>query len=159
MTSSLMFYDEYPRETDSLEDLGSLGDSLGDGGGGGRQLGDLVAQRVDVLLKREGNTTHVKLLTDLNDVVELIIESCCEHIGIERDGVPTFSHFVPQTSKTKPTLSVMFLSSVSSRTACSFWLISRDSSRVIVESVGREVYNDDMMPPDVDIFLWNDRSG
>lgn len=45
------------------------------------------------------------------------------------------------------TLSVMFFSSVSSNTACSFLLISSDRSRVSPLSAGWEVYSEAMMPP------------
>ena len=45
------------------------------------------------------------------------------------------------------TFRVMFFSSVSSNTACSFLLISSDRSRVSPLSAGCEVYSDAMMPP------------
>ena len=41
----------------------------------------------------------------------------------------------------------MFFSSVSSKTACSFLLISRESSRVMVPSRGTDPYTDAMIPP------------
>lgn len=43
------------------------------------------------------------------------------------------------------TLRVIFLRRVSSRTACSLWLISRERSRVIALSVWWELYRDPMM--------------
>ncbi len=44
------------------------------------------------------------------------------------------------------TFRVIFFRIVSSRSACSFVLICKDNSSVIVESVGFEEYTDDIIP-------------
>lgn len=49
--------------------------------------------------------------------------------------------------KTTNTFKVIFFSNVSSKTACNFRLISKESSNVNPLSAGWDVYRDAMMPP------------
>lgn len=52
------------------------------------------------------------------------------------------------------TFKVMFLRIVSSSTACSFLLISRDNSSVMSGSTGLDEYTDAMIPPWRDTWAW-----
>ena len=68
----------------------------------------------------------------------------CRRVRQEERLVPPF----------QPTLIVMFLSSVSSKTACSLRLISRDSSSVMLGSTTRDWNTEAMMPPWRDRLAW-----